>query len=486
MLGGLFFLIPVSGKENPGGVYHALDSVKKNNRSKTHSYTDSADYFVTINRIFVLGNRLTRESIILRELSLKTGDSILNRDLPRILEKDENKLFNLHLFNAVEIRPLELQPEKVDLLVEVNERWFTFPVPIFQLSDRNFNEWWENYNHDFNRVNYGLKLYQYNMRGRNETMIFTAQFGYVRSFELMYRIPYFDKRQKQGLIFRTDYVDAKNVAYRTDDHKLTFLETDKVLRNTRGLELTYTYRNSFYNHHQLGYSFRRTSISDSLYASNPDYLGTENKLQKFDVLSYEFISDHRDVIAYPLSGYRFLFHLQKVGFAVSEDLEKLDAWVSYARYIEMKRNFFLSNFSFAYWSNKNDIPYFNFGVMGYNRVFVRGYEVNVVEGPMYILNKTTLKKRIFHRVYSMNGTRLKQFKHIPFSIFLKTYADFGYVKNYPVYTENEINTRLSNSLLAGTGAGIDIVSSYDIVLRFEYTLNNEGHAGFFFHIKKEF
>ena len=80
---------------------------------------------------------------------------------------------------------------------------------IFQLADRNFNEWWENYNHDLSRVIYGLKLYQYNMRGRNETLTLTAQFGFIQRYELMYRIPYLDKRQKQGLIFQTDYIDAK-------------------------------------------------------------------------------------------------------------------------------------------------------------------------------------------------------------------------------------------------------------------------------------
>jgi len=486
MLGGLFLWLPVSGSEIPDVALHAPDSIRKKNRLQTETQADTTSYYVEINRIFILGNKLTRESIILRELSLKPGDTILNTELPRILEKDQNKLFNLHLFNSVEIRPLELLPGKADLLIEVNERWYTFPVPIFELSDRNFNEWWENYNHDFKRVNYGLKLFQYNFRGRNETLILTAQFGYVHRFELMYRIPYLDKRQKQGLIFKTDFIDAKNVAYQTDDHKLTFLETDKVLRNTRGMEFIYTYRNSFYNHHRLGYAYRRTSISDSLYATNPYYLGTEQQLQKFDVLSYEFISDHRDVIAYPLRGYHFIFHMQKVGFAISDDLEKLDTWVSYARYMDLKKNFFLSNLTFGYWSNKNNVPYYNFGALGYNRLFVRGYEVNVVEGPLFLVNKTTLKKRIFHRIYSLDGSRLKQFKYIPISVLLKTYADFGYVKNYPFYDENQLNTRLSNTLLAGTGVGLDIVSSYDVVLRFEYTLNSEGRAGFFFHIKKEF
>lgn len=464
------------------------DTLKRSAKNKIERQTDTTGYWIQINRVFIVGNKKTRETIILRELTLSSGDTLLSTDLPKIIQKDQQKLFNLHLFNEVTIQSLELDPGQVDLLIDVDERWYSFPIPIFQLSDRNFNEWWENYNHDFNRVYYGLKLYQYNMRGRNELLTLTAQFGYVRKFELLYRIPYLDKRQKQGLIFQYDFIDAKNVPYRTEDHKLVFIETDKVLRNTRGFGVTYTYRNSFYKHHRLGYSFRETSITDSLYRINPNYLGLEKLNQKFDVLSYEFISDTRDVIAYPLTGYNFLFHLQKVGFAVSNDLEKLDAWVSYAHYKNLKKNFFLSNFSFLFWSNKTDISYYNYGVMGYNKLFVRGYEVNVIEGPRYVLNKTTLKKRIFSKTYSLEGSTLKKFKHVPLSIYLKTYADLGYVDNYPAYEQAVIpqNTSLSDKLIAGTGFGIDLVSSYDVVLRFEYTINAEGNKGFFFHVKKEF
>ena len=128
------------------------------------------------------------------------------------------------------------------------------------------------------------------------------------------------------------------------------------------------------------------------------------------------------------------------------------------------------------------------GALGYNNMFVRGYEVNVIEGPRYILNKTTLKKRIFSRIYSMEGSRFKEFKYFPLSIYLKSYFDFGYVSNYPAY-ENSLppqNTSLSDGVIAGTGFGLDIVSSYDLVLRFEYTLNRQGIGGFYFHIKKEF
>jgi hypothetical protein len=78
---------------------------------------------------------------------------------------------------------------------------------------------------------------------------------------------------------------------------------------------------------------------------------------------------------------------------------------------------------------------------------------------------------------------LEQFRRIPLSIFAKIYGDVGYVKNYENYA---IGSRLSNKLLAGFGAGIDIVGSYDAVLRLEYTFNAEGQNGFFLNVRREF
>lgn len=78
---------------------------------------------------------------------------------------------------------------------------------------------------------------------------------------------------------------------------------------------------------------------------------------------------------------------------------------------------------------------------------------------------------------------IPQFRHIPISIFIKSYTDVGYVGSYPNYF---LSTRLADKLLASAGGGIDIVASYDTVFRFEYTFNGEGENGFFFHVRKEF
>ncbi len=451
-----------------------------------HLVSDSTGKFVQISRVFIIGNRLTRDQIILRELTLKPGDIIFNLDLPGILDLDKKKLINTRLFNTVEIRTMEMADNKVDLLIDLNERWYTFPAPVFDLSDRNFNDWWQNYGHDFKRVNYGLRLYQYNMRGRNETLRFIAQFGFQRRFELMYRFPYIDKRQKHGITIDLGFHETKNLAYQTLDHKYEFAHSDQILRNERRAGLTYSYRNSFYQTHSFSIEFRNFHVNQVVIDSNANYIRGEFLRQEYPSVSYAFNSDHRDVAAYPLKGNQFVFEISHDGLGISEDLNKLEMSLLYSKYFPLKNNFNLSNNTIVYYSNPVEVPYLNFGVLGQRKQFVRGYELYVVEGPWFFLNKATFKKLIFHRQYHWAVMPAQQFRYIPVSIYLKTYADLGYVKNYPYYEERSLNTRLSDKALFGTGFGIDFVGSYDVVLRFEYSFNAEGEQGFFFHPKKEF
>ena len=481
----LTFFSSAQGRYGDSKTFVLPDSTKKERRIHG-AVSDSTGRFVLINRVFIIGNRLTRDQIIMRELSLKPGDLIFNLDLPAIIDLDKKKLFNTRLFNTVEIRTMQLEDNKIDLLVDLNERWYTFPSPIFELSDRNFNEWWQNYDHDFKRVNYGLRLYQFNMRGRNETLRFIAQFGFQRRFELMYRFPYIDKRQTHGLSVELGFHESKNIAYQTEDHKYVFLESDQILRNERRAGLTYTYRNSFYKTHSFNVSYRNMHVSDVLLDSNANYIHGELFTQEYPYVYYQFNSDHRDVGAYPLNGNQFIFFAGHNGLGISEDLNSFETSIQYSKYFDLKKNYYLSNNAIGFYSTPDNIAYVNYGVLGQRKQFVRGYELYVVEGPWYFLNKTTFKKLIFSRNYHWAQMPARQFRHIPISIYLKTYGDLGYVRNYSYYEELNLNTRLSDKLIFGTGLGVDVVGFYDIVLRFEYSFNAEGEQGFFFHVKKEF
>jgi outer membrane protein assembly factor BamA len=471
----------VSGKSQD-----SLSFKKRVNAALTSRDTIKQGEFVTINRIFITGNRITRDKIILRELTLKQGDIFYSDDLFGIIDLDRKKLLNTRLFNTVEIRTIEIEPLRFDLVVDVNERWYTFPAPLFDIADRNFNEWWQTYNHDFKRINYGLRLYQYNMRGRNETLRFHAQFGFQRRLELMYRFPYIDQKQKQGFTVEMGFFETKNVAFRTINHKYEFIKNEDILRSNRFVALTYSYRNSFYQTHFIKAQFVNTNISDTIKLLNPIYLKNEILMQQYTSLSYIFNSDHRDLVSYPLKGHQFNAEVTRNGILESDNFKKTELLLQYSKYFDLKKNYYLSNNLVGYWSNPQDISYINFGVLGLRKQFIRGYEVYVIEGPYYVMNKTTFKKLILSRKYRWNAMPLDQFKHIPLSIYLKTYADFGYVKNYPDYEAQNVNTRLSDKLLSGGGFGLDVVGFYDLVLRFEYSINAEAEKGFFFHVKREF
>jgi outer membrane protein assembly factor BamA len=446
---------------------------------------DSIQQYVRINQILISGNKRTRTGIIQRELRLKQGDIVGDRDLEYVVQKDQQKIFNLHLFNTVVVKPLKIDTGLVNLEVIVTERWYTFPVPRFQLSDRNFNEWWQNYGHDLNRVNYGLKLYQYNLWGRNHTLLLKTQFGFQKNLQLLYKIPYINKKQKQGLVFELDYIDGKSVPDSTVGHKLEFVKSDKVIRTTKGAGVTYTYRKSFYLQHRIKYEYRYSTIADTLKTLNPNYFGEARSSQQYDELTYEIDSDHRDVAAYPLKGYEIVAGIQRAGILLNQDLQKTSAYVRAAGFLDMGKHFYLSNLAYVYWSSPNKLPYFNYSTMGYDKIFIRGYEIYVIEGPQFFLNKTTLKKRLFSRNWHLNNWKLKQFNYLPITVYLKTYADFGYVNNYRAYAQAGVNDFLTDRFLSGAGFGVDVVTGYDLAVRFEYSFTSQGN-GFFLHFKKEF
>src|SRR5258708_9948842 len=450
---------------------------------------------LTVNRVLIIGNKVTKERIISREIKLKPGDTISLRRLPHELLWDKRKIYNLRLFHTVNIRSLELSNNQIDLLVEVTERWYTFPIPIFELSDRNFSEWWNNYKHDVSRVNYGINLTRYNFRGRYETLQLIAQFGFTQRYELSYKIPYIDKKQKQGLSFFLNYAEPKNLAYFTENHILQYLKYTKPLKITKEVSVNYFYRKSFFETHSFQLGYKDTQISDTIAALNPNYFGHNRLDLQFGHAGYTFNSEHRDVVQYPLHGYQVNGYIQKTGLGLGSDVNLLEVGLGYARHGSIGKKFFVSNYTGVYWATPNSQPYALYNGMGYRRQYVRGYENFVIETPALALNKATFKTRIFHKVWNLGVMPRGQLEYFPLTIYLKTFSDCGYAENYPYYNDfidpntglaMPLNKRFTDKLFGGYGIGLDFVTVYDMVIRTEYTFTNQNHRGFFLSLRKEF
>ena len=150
---------------------------------------------ITITSIAITGNNITKEDIILREVVFSKNSSFSAADLEQKIKESKENLINLKLFNFVEIS-YTLTGDKAQLTIDVTERWYFWPYPVFEISERNFNAWWQDFKatnySDFSRLNYGLFLNWENFRGRNELIKLKLRKGFKEHYLIAYEIPYFN------------------------------------------------------------------------------------------------------------------------------------------------------------------------------------------------------------------------------------------------------------------------------------------------------
>jgi outer membrane protein assembly factor BamA len=441
---------------------------------------------VVINNIFIIGNEKTKKNIILREIDLQTGIYYEWEELILMIQADQKKVYNLQLFNSVEITPLLTGTEQIELLVSVTERWYIIPNIIFNLADRNLAEWWTNQNRDLSRVNYGARLIHNNVGGRNEKLRIGAQFGFVRSFELMYSKPYIDKKQKHGLSAQFNYFTQKNIPIKSSNNRQVFYqnENEEVLRKSHSTFLRYTFRGSYYNFHFVTAGYSNTWINDDVFTQNPDYFLHGGNRLRYSLLSYVYRHDKRDNIAYATEGQLLNLGLNKYGLFKGDDVQDIEFTMNANKYKRLNDRFHVvTGLSFNYFFGQQQ-PFTLVRGIGYNPNFIRGYELNVVEGQMVLVHKNSFRYKLFDFGFDVgNYVPLDEFSYIPFKFYLSANFDQGFVNDKNRLPEN---LRLTNSYLFGYGLGLDMVTLYDMVFRFEYSINNQNESSFFINFRAPF
>lgn len=448
-----------------------------------HGQSDSSRT-VTIRDIHILGNKITKERIILREMTPRSGMQFSLNDLADTLSYDRTRIYNTNLFNEVEVSIQDLGDGQVDLRVQVEERWYIYPIPLFKLADRNFNDWWVNRNHSFQRVNYGLRYTQYNFRGRAERLRLTAQTGFEDRYVLEYRIPYIDQEQQHGLIPEVFYFSAKNLGFESRDHLRTFIMSEEEMRNSLGVSVIHTYRKRFYDYHFTGLGFYTTNIADTIATLNPNYLGDGQTEQTFFTATYGYQNDNRDNVNYPKKGHNFVVAVSKLGLGLG-DVDYWSANVKAARFWDLGSNFSQGSAVFGYWSSDPARPFLNYWGLGFEpTLYVRGYELDLIEGRAYAMTKNSTKKLLWKHKADISGIMpMKQFQSFPIALYGKLFFDGAYVW---AFEDNGDNTRLTEKFIYGLGTGLDIVTTHDVVIRLEFSTNADKENQFFINFAADF
>lgn len=441
---------------------------------------------VKVNNIFIIGNVKTKKSVILRELDFTTGYYYDWNTFLEILIADQKKIYNLRLFTSVEITPLITGDNEVEILLTVKERWYILPQIIFELADRNFSEWWTNQNHSFSRVNYGLRLSHSNVGGRNEKLKFAGQLGFTKALDLQYSKPYIDKQQKHGLGAQLSYKENKTVAIKSEDNKQVFYtdENEDIIKKSFGAALKYTFRRSYYNYHFLTLGYSSTWVADDVLAENSEYFQHGGNKLRYAFATYTFRHDRRDNVSYATDGELLQLSITKYGIIFTDELDEVEVNFTANKYFKISDKFNFNTGLTANWFLSKSQPYTLVRGIGYSPNFIRGYELNVVEGQQLYVHKNSFRwKFVDWNIDISNMVKLEQFSTIPIRLYLSANFDHGYVKDRNNVPEN---ARLANKYLMGYGTGIDLVGFYDMVFRFEYSLNNSKEGNFFFNFSAPF
>ncbi|RYY18718.1 MAG: hypothetical protein EOO36_07495, partial [Cytophagaceae bacterium] len=255
--------------------------------------------------ILFAGNAITRERTLRAELNLREGDSLAVADLPARLEANRRRLYNLQLFHTVLVQASCGSAGQLIILFSVQERWYVLPTPIFSIADPNFKRWFDRPGTErWQRLDYGLHLVHYNMRGRAEQLTANLQLGFNRKYELFYEVPGFGQRRRVGMGFGISLYQSRNLDYLTENDRprpLPQPEEDAFpiqrFYVTGGVRLRHTVQFST----ALDVSYHRESISDSIYRLNSAYfLGRSQR--KYAEISVVSSNNQRNTFAYPLTG----------------------------------------------------------------------------------------------------------------------------------------------------------------------------------------
>jgi len=442
--------------------------------------TELSSPLLVIGNIEIKGNKVTQERIIRRELTFKEGDTITTPEIE--IKRSCENLLNRSLFNFVTIDTIQTLYGLTDISISVEERWYTWPGIIINQADRNFSSWLKS--RDLDRLRYGFLIDKYNFRGANETLKFKFVAGFAQEFSLDYKDIFLDRKRQHSMSFSVGYKQQSKLPYHTIGNKQIILKHSQILQQKFTSVVKYSYRAEHYNRHTLALSYNNLLVADTVVILNNDYLGSGNKNAIFFSFEYSFERNKTDSRAYPLKG-----HTAQYTFVTSYPLNPnkyLNQFFmvgEFTAYWELGNRFYFASGVKAKKSFINTQSYMLRNGFGY-RDNLRGFEYYVVDGESFVLCKNNLKFNLLPtQVVTLNYfpfNKFPQFNKVYFASYINLFFDWGYVNDHSIFAQ--VNP-LTNKHLYSYGIGVDWVTYYDKVFRFDFVRNSLNEYGFFISFK---
>lgn len=445
---------------------------------------------VTVETITIIGTKKTKDWVIEREMTFRKGELVALSQLDAGIERSEDNIYNLALFNEVRIMP-QIIGNDLHLVVTVKERWYLLGAPILGVEERNTYDLVNALGRlDFRRLVYGLSLSWRNVSGRNETLTFDGQLGFSKRL----RVDFF-----RPALFRKANIDGRiGLAY-VNEHEV-IIGTEEGVPQWRRVEsepfqlswlgyIGIRKRFSLYQSLYAELSYQTYTFSDSLNSFQingdlPRYITGTDGREYYPSLILNFSDDRRDIKSFPLKGYKYQLLFRYAGPRSVSSTSFIKLGGTLAHHIPLGKRW---NFA---WGTHNilalgdSIPFFAKNFVGISRTEfagvstnLRGYEPYAIAGTFVNMNKAEVKFAIIPRqIMHFGDIPFRRFQDASVGLYLTGFVDTGYILDDSF---NNQDNMFKNRLLTGYGVGLNMIGFYDVLLRIEYSRNHLNQGGIY-------
>jgi outer membrane protein assembly factor BamA len=298
-----------------------------------------------IQNIIIIGNKVTKDNVILRELVIHKGD-IPDQDL---LRESQQRLMNLFLFNRVKMDIYPQDDKSVILIIEVTEQLYFYPVPILTLRERDWTKW-----------SYGLSVVNSNFRGQNEKLWAGFWLGYRPGFGVTYT----DHWAGDSLHLNTGFNIMKTIF---NNHTITEMEE----RHIMGKVSVGKWWSRAFNT-ALTFHFDQIKVAEEF----REWMRSGNTTEHTFGLELSLRYDSRDLFSYPSTGWLHIIKLFKYGlFKEYNSYENMV--LDFRRFVQIGSVILAGRF----YQNSlfGAIPIYRLNYIGYSER-IRGHFYDVWEG----------------------------------------------------------------------------------------------------------
>lgn len=419
------------------------------------SSTDS----VVVDSIVLVGLKHTEEEVVRRELETKEGRKL---DL-EVLQEDVKKLYNLALFNKIEVIPVPSDNNSFKLIFVFEETFYILPLPIGGFENGDLKKFWG-----------GLNLTVKNFRGWNQTLNFSFALGYQPFVALNFFDPWIGKK--------SHFYGGINLRYNKFVNRVTSIDTAKILEINRlddyhlhnfVAELKVgKFLNKYFNLWTL-MGINYLQVSDYFPGRTVSSDGKDFYLLISGGLNY----DNRDDIFFTLKGFYLNFSYTKYGlpsFLINFHKTKLDVRSFIPIKLGQKYSVSIGTRLLSTLSFGGGVPIYLNEVYGFGEM-IRGWKYYVLTGENLFGSFTEIRIPLIQPFF-VNGKDHFIIKRLPvlkefsyrYGLYLTTFFDIGTVWDKK---ENFINAKFHN----GFGLGLNLLLPFNIITRVDYGMRINNH-----------